>query len=373
MILYLIPYLITLLAAIQYDIGGHRRPLGLWNALFVYLVLLIGLRYMTGGDSYNYWRFFQDIDVFGKWNFSLEEKYQPLFLLLMSISKSIYPDFMTFQLIHALIVNVCLFYFIAKYTQYRFAALCLCFLIFYINFSIEILRESLAVFVFILNYKSLEQNKWLKYYLGVGIALLFHLSAIFLIVLPFLKWLKFDWKYLIISFMLFLVLLKISFIFSIFENIEKVNDKISNYEEASYGLKSTLLFFVVKALIPIGTAFWAKYRLKMNVKFEAMVCVYGLLGIASVFNTIIFVRFSNYLVLLYVISLTEILCPSFKRAASSLQTYLALLLCVMLFISNSIITIYWPQKYYVNWIPYYSVFSEQSQRNEIPVERIDFE
>lgn len=370
MIIYLIPCIVTLCAAIQYDIGEHKDigKVVIWNGLYTYLLLLIGLRYMVGGDSYFYMLYFQDAQPLGCFDLSWDGEYQPFFTLLTSIAKTINSNFITFQILHAFIINTALFYFITQNTSYRFSALFLCFLCFYINFSVEILRESLAIIVFILNYKNFQNNKWLKYYLGVGIALMFHLSAIFLIILPFLKDLKLNKKYVLLLLLSVFILYHLTSIFSFFENVEKINKKINDYAEATYGWKSTALFFITRTLIPIGIGFWAKKKLQMTIKYESMLCVFGLLGIGSIFNTIIFTRFSNYLMPLYIITLADILCPCFKRSSSYLQRLIACSLCLTMFIFYSISSFYWPQKYYQKWIPYYSIFSDQFQR-EIPIDR----
>lgn len=361
MFLYLLPCFISFCAAVQYDLGGHR-DVGrnfIWFGLYIYLILFIGLRYMVGGDSYFYMLYFKESQPLGFFDLSWDNEYQPLFTFLVSFAKTIYPNFTIFQLLHAFIINTSLFYFISKNTPYRFTGLCLCFLCFYLNFSVEILRESLAIIVFMFNYKNLEQNKWLRYYLGVGISFLFHLSAIFLIVLPLLKYLKLNKQYIILLFLSYFILSHLSFIFSFFENIEKIDKKINDYAEAAYGWKSTILFVVTRTLIPISIGFWTKKNFEFPIKYESMLCVFGLLGIGSVFNPIIFTRFSNYLMPFFIITLANIIIPSFRRASSSSKKISIFIFCAMIFVSYSISSFYWPEGYYKKWIPYYSVFSEQ--------------
>lgn len=370
MVLYFIPCIIAFLSSIQYDVGRREnsRKYIIWWGLYIYLLLLIGLRYMVGGDSYFYMLYFNEADPSSLFDLSWDSEYQPLFTFLVSLSKIVYPDFVSFQLLHAFIINTSLFYFISKNTPYRFAALSLCFLCFYINFSVEILRESLAIIIFIFNYKNLEEKKWLKYYVGVGFAFMFHLSAIFLIVLPFFVNLKLNRKYIILLVLSCLILYYLEFVFSFFGNIEKIGKKINDYSEAAYGWKSTFLFLMTRTLIPVGLGFWAKKKLHMPIKYESMLCVFGLLGVGSVFNAIIFTRFSNYLMPLYVITLAGILCPCFKKAVSSLQKQVAFLLCIIIFVTYSIGSFYWPDRYYQKWIPYYSIFSWEYQIG-FPIDR----
>ena len=124
MILYIFPFLLTLFAAFKYDIleseDGHKAFI--WKFLYIYLVSVIGLRYMVGGDSY----FICSILI--KSPLVIYLIYHGIkninhFFLLTSFAKFIYPDFTSFQIIHALIINSCLFWFISKHSKYKFSTL----------------------------------------------------------------------------------------------------------------------------------------------------------------------------------------------------------------------------------------------------------
>jgi len=366
MIVYLIPFFITIFGAIKYDIckENDADKYLLWYSLYVYLFLLIGLRYMVGGDSYFYMLYFNDFTPKGMFDMSSEADYQPLFALLTSFSKIIYPSFTSFQLLHSFIINTCLFYFIAKNSQYRFSTMFLCLLIFYINFTVEILRESLAIMVFVYNYKNLENKKWIRYYIGVFIAVMFHLSAVFLIVLPFLKFLRLNKQYLVLLIIAFLALSQLQSLFTFFENIEKINKKINDYSEASYGWKSTVLFFITRTLIPVGLLFWAKTKYNFVIKYEYLVCVFGLLGVCSIFNTIIFVRFTNYFVLFYCIALVDVLVHFFRLKTGYVSQLFVVVNFVIIVFAYGYLSFYWPVGYYEKWIPYYSVFSSEAQNDK---------
>lgn len=366
MFVYLIPFIVTIFGAIKYDIckENDADKHFLWYGLYLYLLLLIGLRYMVGGDSYFYWLYFNDFSPSGMFDMSSDADYQPFFALMISFSKTVYPSFTSFQLLHSFIINTCLFYFVTKNTEYRFSTLFFCLLLFYINFTVEILRESLAIMVFIYNYKNLENKKWLSYYIGVFISVMFHLSAIFLIVLPFLKFLRLNKKYLIILVISFFALSQLQFIFTFFENIEKINKKINDYSEATYGWKSTFLFFVTRTLIPIGFLYWAKIKHNILIKYEYLICVLGLLGICSIFNTIIFIRFTNYFLVFYCITLSEVLIPFFRTRAISLSKLIATITFVLALLTYGYMSFFWPVRYYEKWIPYYSIFSSEAQNDK---------
>ena len=190
MIVYLIPLLASVFGVYKFDINKKRGGQILYYFLFIYLVLLIGLRFEVGGDTLVYMEDYKWRPDLAEWEFSWTDYYEPLYTLLCALAKSIGSDFVYFQLLHSLIFNTCLFYFISKNTEYKFSALFLCFIYYYLYFSTEILRESLAIFVFILNYRNYERGNWGKYYLGVCVAVLFHISAVILLIFPFVRWMK---------------------------------------------------------------------------------------------------------------------------------------------------------------------------------------
>ncbi|MXO05999.1 EpsG family protein [Flavobacterium sp. HBTb2-11-1] len=371
MLVYIIPFFVTFLSSIVYDVCKHNdksAEILIFIGLYLYLTCLIGFRYMVGGDSFVYMSYFNSISNNGmfdiSWDGDGDGGFQPFFAFLFSFAKTIYPSFIFFQILHILIINTCLFYFISQRSEYRFSVLFLFLLMFYINFTVEILRESLAVMVFLFNYKNLENNKWLKYYIGVFIAVMFHLSAIFLIFLPFLKFLKLNITYIIVLFIALLALNQLNYLFVFFENVEKINKKVNDYSEASYGWKSTVLFFVTRTLIPVGLLLWAKTKFNIAIKYEFLICVFGILGICSIFNTIIFTRFTNYIMPFYCIVLADILIPFFRLKIFTPGKLITTVTFVIMLFTYGYASFYWPERYYVKWVPYYSIFSYEAENDK---------
>ena len=360
---YLIPLSLTVFGAYYFDIKKNKRGERiLYNFLFIYLVFLIGFRFEVGGDTLMYmqdyiWR----VDI-TEWQFSWTDYYEPLYTLLCALSKTVGDDFVYFQLLHIIILNSCLFYFISKSTEYRFSALFFCFIYYYLYFSTEILRESLAIFVFVLNYKNYEEGNWFKYYCGVCIAILFHISAVILIVFPFVKWLRFNWKYWIIMMLSIVVFSKLNTVFSLFADIEKISEKMAIYEDSSLvsgGILGAILTLLVCSrftLLPIAIYLWDKKILKECPKYEGLICFYTLLGVGAWFNSVIFERFPNYITPLFFISLTNIIIPSFFKTATLSRKIMGIFfLCVTLIVYAS-----FPARIYMRYIPYYSVFNPHS-------------
>jgi hypothetical protein len=362
LIVYVLPFMLSLLGIIVYDIGKYRyiSKIYLWGLIFTYLTLLIGLRYYVGGDTFFYHEYFRRLVDFDLFDFENSKSYQPFFLIFMKISKLIYSDFVIFQILHVLIINSVLFWFIRNNTRFIFSALFFCLLIFYINFSVEILRESLAVMIFLLNYKNLEQSKWLKYIVGVVISAMFHLSAIFLLILPFISFLKFNNYYLIFIIILTVLLTQIQPFLNLLALILSIQEKITFYSEYAPSINTTLLFFTAKFLIPVGFFFFAKYALKKSIMYESLMCLFGLIGIGTVFSTLIFSRLTNYMLPFYCISIAEIITPylSLKKLVLGKVFMYFMIFCSIIIMGYT--SFFWPTGYYTKWVPYMSIFSQEA-------------
>ena len=215
MLPYIILFVTSLLGVVQYDINRHNRTKKIaWYFLFCYVILLVGLRYRVGSDTLVYIWGYDRLPSWGELNWSeiWSYEFQPLYVLLCAIAKSISPDFTVLQILHAFIINSCIFYFIRKNTQYPFTGLFLYFFLYFFYFNTEILRESLAIGIFLLNYKNLENKRWLRFYCGVFVSVLFHFSALILVFFPFIRLIKFNWKYLLVIslFCAFLISMRLS-------------------------------------------------------------------------------------------------------------------------------------------------------------------
>lgn len=347
------------------SIQSPYKKLSMVFYIYIYLTLLIGLRYMVGGDTFYYHEYFNQLSNLNIFDYSSDETYQPFFIWSIKIAKSIYPNFVTYQIIHVLIINSILFWFIGKNSKYIFTTIFFCLLIFYINFTVEILRESLAIMVFIVNYKNLDQKKWFKFVFGVIISSMFHLSALYLLVLPFLQFLRLNYFYVIIVILFAILLTQIQSFLVLLQLIQNIQEKISFYSDYSPSLNTTLLFLFAKFIIPIGFISYAKLYLKLKVRYESLICLLGLIGVGTIFSTLIFVRLSNYLLIFYCLSVSEILIPILRLKK---LVFKQLIMYAMIFSSILIMgyaSFFWPTGYYIKWVPYMSIFSTEAQNEEI--------
>ena len=170
-----------------YDYKKHTSLKGFWLAvMWLMTVCIAAFRYRMGVDSVMYEYEYPEMPTLAQlWDYRFDEsRYQVLYIIFTAISKSISGDFFCFQLMHALYVNTIVFWFYSRYTKHSFTALSLYFLMLYIPFNMEVLRESLAISTFLLAWPMFKRGKWVWYYAICLVAFGFHLSAILTFILP---------------------------------------------------------------------------------------------------------------------------------------------------------------------------------------------
>lgn len=258
---YLIILISIAFGVIHYDI--RRRTIGrsLYIAyIFLCLTFLSAFRYRVGGDSLVYEEYFALYPTLAEYLNSYKGTallgFQPLWVVLNAIIKSFGGNVYDFQMLHALIFNSALFYFLTKRTKYIFTFLFLfAFFFLYFYYSFEIQRESLAIAVFLLNIKNLEEKLWVRYYLLALISFLFHISAVIIFLFPLFRLIELkSTAILIIAFFgIFLTLFKSSII-SLVESlllIETMQIKAETYSQVSFSTVGLLSFYFVRVILPL--------------------------------------------------------------------------------------------------------------------------
>lgn len=355
MLPYLIPILITLLCTIKYDINGNNdvwKKIG-YLTLYFYWVILLGIRYKVGGDTINYMGYYDwqpDLDTF---EFTFGDLIQPGYNLLCAFAKSISPEFYVFQIIHALIVNTLLFVFLWKNTKYVFSALLSFYFVGYMYFTCEILREAIAILIFAFLCKPLYRGEWLKYYLGVALCVMFHMSALILIFFPFLRKIKFNKTYLLIMMITAVAMMGLKSILSAFSDIMLIGDKVSNYANEHHGMLADLLAMMRKSIFPIMFACVVKFGCHRKLKYENQIALLGLFGFMAFFNPVLFGRISNYVILFFAISFADEIILFIKSHRVRLRHNAIILSLCFCLLYGSGYTMY---KVYQLYIPYSSIF-----------------
>ncbi len=185
--IYLAIALYLLFLSINYDFSNksskHIRSVHYFLALLI-LVLLSGFRYRLAPDTVAYMAQFESSVVSlndGPWAYLVSTKNQIFWGLLNSICKT-FGNFVLFQFAVACIFNCCVFYFLRRATTKIFTAILLFYVSCYFYFSMEIMRESLAIGMFLIAIVRYNDRRMTEFYSWLIAAGLFHQFA-FLIVI----------------------------------------------------------------------------------------------------------------------------------------------------------------------------------------------
>ncbi|WP_092135054.1 EpsG family protein [Bizionia paragorgiae] len=387
--IYLFILIVLIFACIKFDFSTNRHSSRVGNNwykfVFVLLVCTAGLRYKVGGDTIIYMMRFDEIpflDEIPNYDFLLSGL-DPLWIIFSSIFKTINDDFFFFQFFHVLIINSVIFWFIRKYTVYKFTALLIYFLFFYIYFNMEILRESLAICIFLLAYPSLEKRNLLRYYLLAIIAFLFHSSAIILLIFPLLQRVKFNRTNLVIVLVAFVSILVVSiYMPSILNYVlftDRLLSKFETYSNVTANLNATIVYSITYLIIPL-LFIKLNWRInKLDHKFKELYMLYTLLVLLFlIING--FLRFLNYLAPFMIVYFADLLNSIYKSYRfKHMKREVVILLIVITFIPK---TIYYfedtsrivngTHRYNI-WFPYSSIFTKEEYyyREIIFFERMD--
>ena len=357
-----IGYLYIILLIIGSLLVNNKISKGLRIVLIGNIVItmsvFMGLRYRVGLDSINYLNGYENLPLFSEFLdlniFHL--KYEPGFLLLTWICKAISPEFYIFQCVQSIILNTSVAIFIYKYTKNPFWGLLFYSYLIWPYFNTEILRESLAISIFLLNYTNLCRNKYLRYYLFSILSICFHYSAIILLLFPLVKYIKLN-RYYAMACIGILFALPLVNIISSHLPVSSISSRIILYSVVAENLN---LNWRIAALIkymsvPLCTLF-VYYAVKINSEYTKWILLQLLFCFGIFAIPIIFVRMTNYTVMFVVLYAANIMSMARIKCICKLSVITVMLLSQIHYYYNM----------YSAWIPYSSVFTkEKSVEREI--------
>lgn len=329
-------------------------------------------RYRMGGDGLFYEDTYPEMPTLqNAINYIRFENYylfQPLWILLISICKSITDSSVLFQFIHSLIFNTCLYLFLKRYSSRQFSVLLVLYVsLIYFYFSFEVQREILSISIFLINIKNLEEKKWTKFYILAIISFLFHISAIVIFFLPLFGKIKFSRKLVIItllsSLLLFFVKDNIFDLFRIFLFLESMQSKGEAYSQVSFSLIGFLAYYFVRVILFLPMALFLLTR-----KSEQIIrnnWFYSAFLVISVFSQFLvgFERFLNYLFVLYFVIIVDFIYTDYiyiKSKLIKLTIMMSLLGSIFFVIQYKLFTKNdFGQHYYSIFFPYNTIFDYQ--------------
>jgi len=238
------------------NIKGAKK----YNKIYLYfcflvLILVSGLRFRLAPDSVAYAYFFNQEYVYLN-QLSLkyfnESRFLPLWLIICSICKEL-GGYYTFQFLVSFfcLSSVCIF--IKKYSLYPFASTMFFYIFFYHYFSMEILREAVAISLFLLAVVSYSERKILAFFL-ISCALLMHQFAFVLLILYIIFLTKFSIRYFKYCFcILFSIFFLIKEPLVLLQNMLSVAGYIdlSFYDIESELSTLGLINYLVKIIVPL--------------------------------------------------------------------------------------------------------------------------
>lgn len=379
--IYFVVFVLLLIPVVKYDWmvkpGGEK---GWYYFNLMVLILFAGLRYRVGGDTLMYIWMFEDcpkLDELRYFDFSTA-KYNPLWYILNAVSRSIYDDFTTFQIIHAIIVNVSFFRFFRKFCpNYYFSAILLYYVGYFCSFNMEILRESLCVCILLWATSFLLEKKWVPYYLMCVVALFMHYSSLFMFILPLLfLFKKPSWKLEVLLVVAIIFAFRVVNIPVLLLKLLGVNDQLTalveSYVEDQHNIMG-VLGQIIKFL-PILGLVWLREMNRVKVRYDFTFMV---MGAAIVYgfsmNIWVFERFINYFVPFILIFTTNTLyyiISYMKRKVTwnnvvLVATIAALFFNYSFYYMKDLSDIYPNTRFYAIFYPYHSVLKpKQDQHRE---------
>ena len=323
MLPYILFILLTFCLSVLYDgQAEYTRTKKVWYIIVgIYLVLLAGFRNGVGGDTQLYMASFEYVpSTWGELNEFISDEltesgYMPGWSVLVFLCKRWFDSFYAVQFIQALIVNIGVLYLFRQYTTHIF----LCTLLYGVSyvfflFNMEVMREAIAVVLCGIGMHSyLRGDKW-KFYLLVGISILFHLSALVVLLFPIVRFKQINIKTMVLAFFaaLFLYLLSdviVNYLPSLLgSRVDRTAEKIFLYSDVTLNLfgfmENTIRYLGIYA----GIVFFAQWSLgedEQRQKDYAKYMSFYLLITILICGFIGFSRFRNYTLIFFLIMLTE--------------------------------------------------------------------
>lgn len=193
-VIYLIFILLSAYFSFRYDgkdNDSHKNH-RFW-LLCIMLIMISGFSYGLGGDKFAYMSTFDamatDLPLTESVYFGvLLQGYMPLWTILTVLIKKYFASFYVIQFVQSTIVNITYCSVIKKYTNKWFMFLLLYFVFeIYFQFNMEVMREGVAIAFSLIATERFFKGHKVQFYGIIAFALLFHISAVVMLIFPFIR------------------------------------------------------------------------------------------------------------------------------------------------------------------------------------------
>lgn len=321
----------------------------LLGVILVYLIFILAFRYRVGMDTIGYMKTFvmtPDLDHF--WSSkTLSHRHEPGYLLICAVSKLFTKDFWPVQLILAAITNTCIFIFLSRYCKNTFIGLLLFLWLQFLYFGTEVIRESAAVGIFLINIRNAEKGKWITYYLISLLSISLHYSAIITWFLPLARFIRPNILYVVLC----ITILGVTPLIERFNellSISSISDRVSIYTSKINDVNlNWRLGEFLKTGVPAAVAFIMCRLSKIDMRFRHFILIQILLCCGAFAIPVIFQRFTNYTTLFVTVTLANYL------SSEKIKIWLKSMVICIIILSQS----YYYYTLYPAWFPYISIFN----------------
>ena len=303
---YIIVIIGLLILSINYDNINNYRKSGLLRVVvFLVFVSIPGFSFEIGSDimySYKPW-FENQLPLISSVKLD-QTGWEPLFVIYSSLFKTLCDNWFLYYFSIIIFVNYTIFKFLnICFKDCFFLSLLFYFLLFYYDINFESLRQSMAMGIFLLSWRSLQNRNWKTYIPLCLIASGSHYSALITLIIPFLRKISFDKKgFLIIVVLLLLGSLINRYFFNIATSFfilggESFERLLYTYVESQdsvsmlniFGLISQFLIKVIPIII-IGISF---QKCEKNTLFVPILYVFSVFSVLTMFVPYLF-RYSYF-------------------------------------------------------------------------------
>ena len=269
--IYLLTLLLLFAFIIRFDINGKKLYHDeCYLLMLVIFILIAGLRWRLMIDTpnyiYNFYHVYPSLDEFSFADYPIGN--DPFYVLINSFVKSLGGRFFWVQLIEASFVNILVFKYFKRHSDYIFTCLFFYAITCYLGYSMETMRASFTFVICLYANDYILEKKWIKGYLLLLLALMFHAQAIVMFVVPILFFLRFNKHGLIMCigafFISYLIQKSLADYLNLIELSSSITEKASRYAEsdkfATQG--GNLNFFIVKIFPNLFYSFFCIFYLK---------------------------------------------------------------------------------------------------------------
>lgn len=375
--IYIILLILLLLLSYEYDFLRHSLFMKHWVCIVLLLFIVVaGFRYRLGGDTINYMEWFENVSSFSDWSIDLQD-YELGFVFIAVFVKSVGGDFYLLQIIVASIFNIAIFLFFYRNSRSSFfMCLLLYFFLYYYFLCFEVMRESLAVALFLYSSTYLSRSKYIQYYSICFVALLFHYSSLFLLLLPLCRGLKLNRNVICLIFLLLICYTYLNQLFKELIVLFALNPRLSHIVEVyttvevySEAGALNLKGYISQCFVPIMALLFPLWYYKKYInsahRYEFLIVTMAFTQ-ASIIGIPIFYRFTNYLFPFSLICMSEVLFFLMFRIKQNVNRFFCIVTLILIpyfffyFMAVYNYKMYGKYHKYYMFYPYHSIFNERT-------------